>query len=287
MPGAAAQIQYRQEFVQGFRQRQSLLRDCVTSEAVIKGNQATFLVASSTGTAVTRGVNGLIPYADNNNSQVTATLLEKHAPYEMTGFNIFQSQGNQSAILQMNSMTDINRDIDSVILTELANATLDTGTAATASLTMISKAIAQLQNNGVPWDGQVYAVVSPAFMLYLMQIPAFSNADYVNVKPFVNYPGLNASNEKAGAQGWYDWLGVKWIQSSMISGAGTSAEECYIFHRSAIGHAVNTDGIDTEIGYDGKQQLSWSRASLFHGAKILQNTGIVNFNHDGSAFVAT
>jgi len=287
MPGAAPQVQYRQEFIAGFIQRQSLLRDVVTHESVIKGNQATFLVASSSGTAVTRGVNGMIPYNDNSNTQVTATLAEKHAPFEMTGFNIFQSQSNQREIMQMNSMSVINRDIDLVILAELANATLDTGSATTASLTMVSKAMAQLQNNGVPWDGQVYAVVSAAFMLYLMQIPSFASADYVNVKPFVNFPGLNASNEKAAGQGWYEWMGVKWIVSSQISGVGTSAEECFMFHRSAIGHAVDTGGIDTEIGYDGKQQISWSRASLFHGAKILQNTGIVNFNHDGSAFVAT
>jgi hypothetical protein len=288
MPGAAPQVQYRQEFVAGFIQRQSLLRDVVTHESVIKGNQATFLVASSSGTAVTRGVNGLIPTRDNSNTQVTATLAEKHDLIEMTGFNIFQSQSDQRAIMQMNTMSVINRDIDNVILAELANATLDTGTATTASLTMVSKAKAQLQNNGVPFDGQIYACVSAAFMEYLMQIPSFASADYVNVKPFAGFsPGLNASSEKAMGQGWYDWNGVKWIVSSLISGVGTSAEECFMFHRNAIGHAVDRSGIDSAIGYEDKQQISWARASVFHGAKILQNTGIVNMNHDGSAFVAT
>jgi hypothetical protein len=287
MAGAAPQVQYRQEFIAGFIQRQSLLRDVVTHESVIKGNQATFLVASSSGTAVTRGVNGLIPTRDNSNTQVTATLAEKHDLIEMTGFNIFQSQSDQRAIMQMNTMSVINRDIDNVILAELANATLDTGAAATASLTMVSKAKAQLQNNGVPFDGQIYACVSAAFMEYLMQIPSFASADYVNVKPFVSFPGLNASNEKAMGQGWYEWNGVKWIVSSLISGAGTAAEECYMFHRNAIGHAVDRGGIDSAIGYEDKQQISWARASVFHGAKILQNTGIVNMNHDGSAFVAT
>lgn len=287
MPGAAPQVQFRQEFISAFIQRQSLLRDVVTHESVIKGNQATFLVASSSGTAVTRGVNGLIPTRDNSNTQVTATLAEKHDLIEMTGFNIFQSQSDQRAIMQMNTMSVINRDIDNVILAELANATLDTGTATTASLTMVSKAKAQLQNNGVPFDGQIFAVVSAAFMEYLMQIPSFASAEYVNVKPFVNFPGLNASNEKAMGQGWYDWNGVKWIVSSLISGVGTSAEECYMFHRNAIGHAVDRNGIDSAIGYEDKQQISWARASVFHGAKILQNTGIVNMNHDGSAFVAT
>jgi hypothetical protein len=287
MPGAAPQIQYRQEFIKGFVQRQSLLRDVMTHESIIKGNQATFLVADSSGTAVTRGVNGLIPPGDNSNTQVTATLAEKHDLREMTGFNIFQSQSDQRAIMQMNTMSVINRDIDLVILAELNNGTLDTGATAVASLTMISKCIAQLMNNGVPWDGNVYAVISGAFLMYLMAISTFSSADFVMVKPFVNFPGLDASDQNKSGQGWYEWMGIKWVVSSLITGVGTAAEKCFMFHRNAIGHAVDTGGIDADIGYESKQQMSWARASVFHGAKILQNSGIGVMNHDGSAFVLT
>jgi hypothetical protein len=287
MPGAAPQIQYRDEFIAAFGQRQSLLKETTTKESMIKGNKATFLVASSSGTAVTRGVNGLIPSSDNNNSQVECTISEKHDLREMTGFNIFQSQGDQRAIMQMNTMAVMNRDMDSVILTELATTTLDTGGAATASLTMISKAIAQLQINGVPWDGNVFAVISPAFLLYLMAIASFASADYVTVKPFTSFPGWDAASTQKSGQGFYEWMGVKWIVSNQISGIGTASETCIMYHRSSIGHAVDTKGLDSAIGYDDKQLMSWARASLYHGAKLLQNTGVVRMIHDGSAFVAT
>lgn len=287
MPGAAPQIQYRDEFIAAFGQRQSLLKETTTKESMIKGNKATFLIASSSGTAVTRGVNGLIPSSDNSNTQVECMISEKHDLREMTGFNIFQSQGDQRAIMQMNTMSVINRDIDSVILTELATTSLDTGGAATASLTMVSKALAQLQINGVAMDGEIYAVVSPAFLLYLMAIASFASADYVTVKPFVNFPGWNAASEKKSGQGWYDWMGVKWIVSNQVAGVGTASETCIMYHRSAIGHAVDTKGIDSAIGYDEKQQMSWARCSLFHGAELLQNAGAVRMIHDGSAFVAT
>lgn len=287
MAGAAPQIQYRDEFIAAFGQRQTLLKDTTTHESMIKGNQATFLIASSSGTAVTRGVNGLIPSNDNNNTQLTATLSEKHDLREMTGFNIFQSQGDQRAIMQMNTMSVINRDIDNLILTTLATTTLDTGAAATASLTMISKALAQLMVNGCPMDGNIFGVISPAFLMYLMAIPSFASADYVNVKPFTNMPGWNAADAKKSGQGWYEWYGVKWIVSNQVAGVGTSSETCLLFHRNAIGHAVNKEGIDSAIGYDDKQQLSWARCSLFHGATLLQNAGAVRMIHDGSAFVAT
>ena len=286
MPGSAPQIQYRQEFVLGFAQRASLLRDTVTRESVVKGNQATFLVANYTGQVVSRGVNGYIPYQDNDNAQVTATLVERHSPFEMTGFNIFQSQADQRAIMQMNSMTGINRDIDEFILGELANGTLDTGATATASLTMISKAIATLQNNGVPWDDGLFAVISPAFLMYLQTIPSWASHDYVDVKPFVNFPGVEATTT-TGRPKVVRWMNINWIVTGRISGAGTAAEKCYMYHRSALGYAVNSQDIMTAIGYDEKQDISWARASLFHGAKLLQNSGIVQMLHDGSAFVAT
>ncbi len=79
MANTAFQIQYRQEFIAGFEQRQSLLRDTVTTESVIKGNQATFLIADSgDATAVTRGVDGLIPSRHDDLTQTTATLVEWH-----------------------------------------------------------------------------------------------------------------------------------------------------------------------------------------------------------------
>lgn len=289
MPGAAPQIQYRQEMVLGFQQRQSLLRDTCTTEAVLKGNQATFLVADSDGTASTRGVNGLIPTNDNNNTQKTATLAEKHDLREMTGFNIFQSQSNQREIMQMNSMAVLNRDIDSTVLTTLATGTITTGAAATASLTMVNKAMVYMQNNGVPWDGNVFACISPAFLGYLMSLDQFSNADYVVTKPAVNFPGWNAGapgSDRMG-QGFYDWMNVKWIVSNQIAGVGTNSESCFMYHRSAIGHAVDTGGMDVDIGYESKQQMSWARCSLYHGAILLQNSGIVEMVHDGSAIVAS
>ena len=60
-------------------QGQSWLRCVCTTEAVIKGNQAMFLVAGSGGaTAVTRGLNGNIPPRVDSLTQVPATLVEWH-----------------------------------------------------------------------------------------------------------------------------------------------------------------------------------------------------------------
>jgi hypothetical protein len=276
----AAMIQYRKEFIGAFEQRVSLLKAMTTKESVISGNQATFLVSGSgTDTAVTRGTNGQIPYGNPTNSQQTATLVEKHAPYELTGFNIFSSQGDQKRVMQNASMAVINRDIDLTLLAELANATQDyPSTAQTASLQMVAGAQAILGNADVPVEDEnnMFAIISPAFRGYLMQTTEFASGDYVDVKVF-----------GGPARKMFRWMGINWAVSSRVTGLGTSSELCYMFHRDAIGYAVNVGEEKIAIGYDEKQDTSWSRATVFHAAKILQNTGIVKITHDGSAFVAT
>ncbi len=80
MSDSAFQVQYRNELVSEFEEGMSWLRQCTVTEAVIKGNQAVFLVAGSGGAAaVTRGINGLIPARADSNTQHTCVLTEWHS----------------------------------------------------------------------------------------------------------------------------------------------------------------------------------------------------------------
>ena len=280
MADTAYKTQYREEFIAGFEQGQSLLRDAVTTEAVINGNTATFLVADSGGaTATTRGVNGMIPLRADNLTQTSATLAEWHDLVRKSGFNIFASQGNQRAIMQKTTMGVINRKMDQDILTQLNTGTVDTSTATTASLALVLKSKTILQIAGVPWDNNIMAVVSPAFEAYLLQIASYSSADYVNLKPM---EGGNGWTDKPKARRWLD---INWIVHPSVPGVGTNAEKCFMFHKSAIGHAANTGGMSTAIGYEEEQDYSYCRASVYMGSALLQNTGVVVMNHDGSAYV--
>src|ERR1700722_6259219 len=164
MADTAFQIQYRQEFIAGFEVGQSLLRSCTVTEAVIKGNQATFLVADSGGAvAQTRGVNGLIPSRTDNLNQFTATLIEYHDLVQRTGFNLFASQGDGKRIMQETSMKVINRTIDLDILSKLATTTNNTGAAVTANLALVTKVRTKMGNNAVPIEeiDNMFFVVTP------------------------------------------------------------------------------------------------------------------------------
>jgi hypothetical protein len=274
----AAITQFRKETVMAFQQERSLLSMTTTKESMMNGLTATFLVnGNATDTAVTRGQNGDIPYNSPTNSQVSATLVEKHAPYSLTGFDVFASQGNQTEGMRRQSIATINREIDLTVLAELANATQDFGTG-TLELKTITGAVAALGNQFVQVDdiNNMFGVLSPAAYNYLMQTTEFTSADYVDVTMF------NGATKRM-----LNWGGVNWIVSSLVDGLATTTESLYVWHRDAFGYAINMGEDQIAAGFNEEQQRSWSLATVYHAAKILQNTGIIKITHDGSEIVTT
>ena len=284
MADTAFQVQYRQEFVNGFEDRQSILKSMCVQEADVKGNQATFLVADSgSAIAVTRGVNGLIPARADSLTQTTATLIEYHDLVRKTEFNILSSQGDQRRIMQETSMGVINRRLDNSIIAALDGGTNNTGAAAVASLDLVVWARTILGNNQVPlWDEEnLFAVVSPAFDGYMMQTPEYASADYVEVKPFTG-----------PARRFRRWSGFNWavhgrLTNSVGAGGTGASEQCFFFHRNAIGCAVHKQGINASVGFDDEQAYSWARTSVDIGAVLLQNSGLVVALHNAAGYAAT
>jgi hypothetical protein len=277
----AFQTMYRQEFIAGFEQHVSLIRDTVTTDGVQTGNQYVFLVVDSGGAeAVTRGVNGMIPSRADNQTQNTLVLSEWHDLVRKSGFNVFASQGNQRQIMQMTSMGVLNRKIDNQIITELNTGTVTVGSSSEVpSVAMYQKCVVKLQNADVPWDSNITLLCQPSFLAYMEQAPEFASADYVDVRPF-----------KGETASWRDKpMGYRWRNSLIIThpnlpGNATSSEKSFMYHKSAIGHAANSEGLKTPVGYNEEQDYSWARASMFMGAKMLQNTGVIVITADGSAY---
>jgi hypothetical protein len=271
--------QFRSEYIPTFEYRHTLLRMGCTQEAVFKGNQAEFLVSGSGGAAaVTRGPNGLIAYNSTSNTQSTCTLVETHGPFERTGFNIFASQGDQRKLMMEESVGVINRDIEDKIIAQLDTATVTTGSAATASMDLVAKAQVILFNSDVDPEDQenLFCAITPAFRAYLEQTTEFTNGDYVEMKT------LSGAKRKV-----WRWHGFNWIVTNRLSGNGTNAEKCYMWHKRSMGHAANTTDMAVDADYERKQQISWVNATIYHGALLLQNSGIVQILHDGSAYASS
>ena len=280
MSDTAFIVQYRKETVEGFEFGQSDLRTSVCTEAVIKGNQAVFMVADSGGaSASNRGVNGFIPARMDDLNQYTTTLVEWHDLVRRTSFNIFASQGDGRQIMQRTTRYVMNRKTDLDIMSGLATATNYIGTSATTmTLAMAIRAKVALSLNQIPVQelDNMFAVISPAAMGYLEQIKEFNSAPFVDVKP-LNGP----------ARRFRRWGGFNWIEHPLVPGVGTNAETLFFYHRYAIGHAVNTGEMQALAGYHEEQDYSWARTTAYMGSTLLQNRGVILARHDGSAYVTT
>lgn len=283
MADTAFQTQYRQEFVTGFEQHASLLRETVTTEAEIKGNTAVFLVADSGGAvAVTRGVNGLIPARADNLTQNSCVLSEWHDLVRKTGFNIFASQGNQRAIMQMTSMAVVNRKIDDQIVTELNSGTVTIGSSTTIpDVSLFQNGRVKLSNASVPWDSRITLLCQPSFLAYMEQAPEFANAQYVDLRPYTGGDQNASWRDKPMA---YRWRNCLIVEHPNLPGKGTSSEKSFLYHKTAVGQAADASGLKTAVGYNDEQDYSYARTTMYMGAKLLQNSGIVVITHDGSAY---
>lgn len=177
--------------------------------------------------------------------------------------------------MQESTRKVLNRRIDADIVAQLDTATNNLGAATTFSLAIVAKAATTLGENEVSTEDEdnMWAVMTPAVRGYLMQIPEFNSADYVMVKPLTG-PALRVKR----------WAGFNFIFHPNLTGVGTASEKCYFYHRDAIGSAFDRgEGLRTAFGYDDEQDYWFSRASSFTGARLLQQSGIVQFLHDASA----
>lgn len=272
--------QYKDEFVMAFERTVSVLREAVTTDTETNAAGVYFNVAGSGNrSAVTRGSNGLIPPADDSQTQVQIVFVEAQDLQEKTNFNIFQAQGNQLELMRRNGQAVINRAIDAAIITAIATGTVTLGAVGTMNQTVAQRISTILRNAyvGESDRGNIYALLSPAAFAYMMNITSFANVDYTATKK------VDDGIPQIGM--WKYWFGINWGEHSGLSGVGTTST-CLAWHKAAVGHAIAAGSIDAEIGRDGKQDTSWARHGVYHGASKLQNSGIVKWTHDDSGLSA-
>lgn len=261
-----AMVTYREEFLAAFETNQTLLRDTVMTESLITGNQAIILVTAQAEAMKQRGVDGLIPASNEVDTQQTIQLTEMHHRTTVTNWDIFQGQADRRRIMQMRGINAANKEIDDNILTALSAATTTYGTTITTSgltLSVFTDIMQTLYANQVPNDGGITCVWTPKMFARLLLLNQFTSSDWQSNQPMVTGPQV------------VKWMGANHIMHPRLTGVGTSTATCYVYHKSAIAHAVDTAGVRTDIGYNGEHDYSYARHSIFHGSKVLQNAGVL------------
>lgn len=273
---SVAEVKYREQFIAKFEANPGFLRPTVTSETIMQGGTLYFLTAGSGGrTAVGRGSNGLIPVADDSQTQTAVTLAASYDKQVRNGFDIFAAQSNQLEIIRNNGVMVLNRKIDDVIIVAIAAGSVTLGSVGTMSKTVANRIVTIMRNANVgDTDNEIYILLSPAAWAYLTDITSFANTLYSST-------GGN-TQEGIPQQGrWKFWMGANWAEHPGLTGIGTSST-CLAYHKRAIGHAIGPQGVSAEIGPVAGEDQSYVLHKVYHGAALLQNAGVVKFTHDDS-----
>jgi hypothetical protein len=271
------QALYAREFVDAFEQKQSFLRALVTTEGEVRGNSFIWPLKQTAPEAQERAANGLIPVQPDNQTSVTGTLKEYHYLAHKTNFNILSSSVDQRKWMQEDSIRGSNKKTDSLIIAELATGTNSSTTPAAMSAGAAVAAVSYLWDQWVPNDGQVYGLLTSRAWAQLMRVKEFTSGDWIGWDN-AEFPFMTGVRAK-------EWLGVKWVMYPNLPGKGTASAKCLIWHKYAIGHAINQGEMSSKIGYDEEQDYSWARTSSYQGSKLLRNEGVYTFVHDDTAAI--
>lgn len=267
--------QYRDEWIVAFQRGETYLKDSVTKEIMISGLNAKFALQGAAGRMTTRGTNGLIPSRNRTDTQPSITLAEKHSLETQTGFNVFTAAADLRQAMQNAGAMTAAREIDYTILDALSAATnsYNSGTAITLTYGKTVDVLSDLFENDVMSGNEITCLWTPKAWARLLTFEEFASSEFVDVKPLV---GMAGDRPRV-------WLGAKHIMHTGLTGMGTATATNYVFAKPAVGHAISTGDIQVAAGYNDEQDYSYSRHTVFDGAVILQQAGVIKVVTDDTA----
>ncbi len=265
---------FRRDIQHVFQQTESVLRANVNNTVIATGTGTYFPLIGATSSMNERSGDGEIPFSTRTNSRVQVTLTPKYLKDQILMEDLQYSQVEpRTAVLQSQRMSR-DREFDQTILTAL-DATTQSYTLKNGSyLTWadIRAMRAQLRRQNVPTDGVIF-LLSPDQFSQMMNIEELTSGDYSNDKRLANPMGV------------WNALGMTFIEHTELSGVGTSTAKCFAYNKMAVGHAL-PGGVAAEqikIQEDGPNFRHLIATSLFHGAGIIQNEGVIEFSADDEA----
>lgn len=267
--------QYNEEWIIAFQRGETPLKNAVSKELMLSGLTAKFALQGAAGRMTKRGVNGLIPSRTRTDTQPSITLEEKHSKETQTGFNVFTAPAPLREAMQNAGALAAYREIDFTIIEALETATnqYNGGSAVTLTHGKVVDQVTDILTNNVDTSDMITCVWTPKAWGRLLTIPEFARDDYVADKPLVGY---GVAKPKV-------WMGAMHMMHTGLPGAGTATASNFIFAKPAVGHAIATGEIQVAAGYDEEDDYSFSRHTIFDGATILQQDGVLEVITDDTA----
>lgn len=265
---------FKREIVHVFQNTEATLRAHVNTTYIERGDGIYFPLIGSTNGMQERSGDGDLAFSSRTNSRVQVTITFKALKDQIIKEDIQKSQVDPRGAVVQSQMFARNREFDSAVLTAL-DLTTESHTLVNGSYITwadIRSMRAKLRRNNVPTGGVIF-VLSPDAFSQIMNIEELTSGDYCSDKRLEN------------SQAVYNALGMTFIEHTSLSGVGTTACKCFAYNKMAVGHcmpgAVSAESVD--IDWDGSNKRWTITTDLYHGAKIIQDEGVIEFSHDDTA----
>lgn len=270
--------QFESEVHLAYQRRGSKFRGLVRNSSPLNG-ESTYFQKIAAGTAGTKSRHGDVPIMNLVHSRVECPVADYYAGEYIDRLDLLKVNIDERGAVSSSISAAMARKTDNLILTALS-------AGANTDLTNATTAAARYNPSGTPTvtyalgimtellerdigveDGMTYHAVSPAAWSDLMLNPQFANQDYV--------PGdrLWFAGVQAKA-----WLGMTWFPFSALPIVSGTERECMVWHKRAVGFAVNAD-VSLDVTWHGEKQAWLAVGSMSQGAIVIDSTAAFKYEY--------
>ena len=261
--------QYEAEVHEAYQRMGSKLRGTVRTKNGVVGTSTTFQIMGK-GEAVTKARHAEIAAMNLAHTNVECILQDWYAGEWVDRLDELKINHDERGIAARAGAYALGRKTDALIIEQLDAASPvvsgggDLADSAGFTKAKALAAVETLNAADVPDDGQRFAVVSPAAWTDLMTINEFVSSDFIGGDlPFAAAVGMQTRR----------WLGCFWMMHTGLTSTG-GYRQCYVYHRSAIGHAIGLD-VTSDISWHGDRASHFINNMMSQGAKLIDGTGTV------------
>lgn len=242
----------------------SKLRGTVRTKNNVK-NKTTFQKVGK-GSATQKSRHGEIPPMNLDHSNVSVTLADWFAGEWIDEFDTLRINHDEKMVAMESGAAALGRKTDDMLLTAMETTTTTSHeTSNGATLAWAMGILETMGNNDVPDDGNRYVVVGWENWTQLLDIDEFAQADYVGAD---NLPFVRGTQAKS-------WLSFYWIPFSGLGVIDTDDNQCYAWHKSAVGHAIGAD-VSTNAQYYNTKDSWFVQNKMQMEAVLIDANGCIS-----------
>ena len=283
--------QYERKVHLVYQREGSYLRDTVRYRPDVVGESTTFQKIAA-GVATTKARHGTITPMNQTHTAHTATMVDFYAGDWVDRLDEAKINIDERDAIATSGAYALGRKVDEQIETILAAANTDNVTITVTSSGAVRAGLLQMAANlfaqDVPNDGQLFGVLGPTMWARAMAVNEFASADWVSANGMPFQVGIPTGGK------FRDWMGVKWLMHTGVTGEGTATSNSYVYHKNSIGygagkHAGNIAGnpsVSADITWHGDRASHFVNHCMSGGGVEIDGGGIIEGNSDDTAAIA-